>query len=124
MALGHLPIPALTNPSVILPWKQARYQTLQKSFQGNSGTPAENILDFANNPVDVTGKTGVAVKICKISNRSRTQGHLKLSPKPLSCVFTVFRQCRRCSVAHGAGRGHQPFPREGGSQKLLWEQKD
>lgn len=50
----------------------------------------QNIFDFANNPVDVTGKTRVVVKFCKVSSRSRTQGHLKLSQGnsslPVHCI--------------------------------------
>lgn len=51
---------------------------------------AENIFDFANNPADITGKAGVVVKLCKISNRSRTQGHLKLSPGQLFPVCSLY----------------------------------
>lgn len=50
----------------------------------------ENIFDFANNPVAVTGKTGGVVKLCKISNRSRTRGHLELSPKQLLLVCSLY----------------------------------
>lgn len=40
---------------------EARYQTLEKSFQGNSVMSVKNIFDFANNPAAVTEKQVVVL---------------------------------------------------------------
>lgn len=51
------PHPGTHTPLWLFTWMEAGYSALEKSFQGNSVVLVENISDFANNPVDVTGKT-------------------------------------------------------------------
>lgn len=41
---------------------EARDQTQEKSFQGNSVMSVENIFCFANHPAAVTGKAGGVIK--------------------------------------------------------------